>query len=116
MTEEANAAIARRLRGRRRRGLVNDSHGDFRNMLPDLLDARAQVIQGKPRTLGMVAGVELGVDGVCMVGYHSRAGGARHPGPHHQQLRLRRASRSAARRWARPASTARWPASTACRC
>ena len=44
-------------------------------MPPELLDARAQVIQGKPRYLSMVAGVELKVDGVCMIGYHSRAQG-----------------------------------------
>jgi D-amino peptidase len=30
---------------------------------------------GKPRYLGMMAGVEQGVDAVCMVGYHSRAQG-----------------------------------------
>lgn len=76
MTEEANAAIAGAFDGGAAEVWVNDSHGDFRNMPPDLLDARAQVIQGKPRYLSMVAGVEFGVDGVCMVGYHSRAGGA----------------------------------------
>ena len=75
MTEEANAAIAGAFDGGAIQVWVNDSHGDFRNMPPDLLDDRAQVIQGKPRYLSMVAGVELGVDGVCMVGYHSRAGG-----------------------------------------
>jgi D-amino peptidase len=76
MTEEANAAIAGAFDGGASEVWVNDSHGDFRNMPPDLLDARAQVIQGKPRYLSMVAGVELGVDGVCMIGYHSRAGGS----------------------------------------
>jgi D-amino peptidase len=76
MTEEANAAIAGAFDGGATEVWVNDSHGDFRNMPPDLLDARAQVIQGKPRYLSMVAGVELGdIAGVCMVGYHSRAGG-----------------------------------------
>jgi D-amino peptidase len=55
--------------------LVNDSHGDFRNMPAELLDARAQFVLGKPRYLGMMAGVEQGVDAVCMVGYHSRAQG-----------------------------------------
>jgi D-amino peptidase len=75
MTEEANAAIAGAFEGGASEVWVNDSHGDFRNMLPDLLDARAQVIQGKPRYLSMVSGVELGMDGVCMVGYHSRAQG-----------------------------------------
>jgi len=76
MTEEANAAIAGAFDGGASEVWVNDSHGDFRNMPPELLDARAQVIQGKPRYLGMVAGVELGMDGVCMIGYHSRAGGS----------------------------------------
>ncbi|MGJ7494964.1 M55 family metallopeptidase [Variovorax sp. RT4R15] len=76
MTDEANAAIAGAFEGGASEVYVNDSHGDFRNLLPDVLDARAQVIQGKPRYLSMVAGVDLGVDGVCMVGYHSRAQGA----------------------------------------
>ncbi|WP_077003044.1 M55 family metallopeptidase [Variovorax sp. KK3] len=75
MTEEANAAIAGAFDGGATEVWVNDSHGDFRNMPPDLLDERAQVIQGKPRYLSMAAGVELGLAGVCMVGYHARAGG-----------------------------------------
>ena len=76
MTDEANAAIAGAFDGGAAEVYVNDSHGDFRNLLPDLLDARAQAIQGKPRYLSMVSGVELGMDGVCMVGYHARAQGA----------------------------------------
>jgi D-amino peptidase len=53
--------------------LVNDSHGHFGNLLADELDPRAQLIQGKPRQLGMMAGVDQGVDGVLMIGWHSRA-------------------------------------------
>jgi len=75
MTQEANAAIAGALEAGAAEVYVNDSHGDFRNLLPDALDARALVIQGKPRYLSMAAGVDLGVDGLCMVGYHSRAQG-----------------------------------------
>jgi D-amino peptidase len=75
MTEEANAAIVGAFEAGAAEVYVNDSHGDFRNLLPDVLDARAQVIQGKPRYLSMAAGVELGVAGMCMVGYHSRAQG-----------------------------------------
>jgi D-amino peptidase len=75
MAQEANAAIAGAFDAGAAEVLVNDSHGGFRNMPPDVLDRRAQVIQGKPRYLGMVAGVEAGVDGVCMIGYHSRAQG-----------------------------------------
>ena len=76
MTDEANAAIAGAFDGGATEVYVNDSHGDFRNLLPDVLDPRAQAIQGKPRYLSMAAGVELGLDGVCMVGYHARAQGA----------------------------------------
>jgi len=73
MTLEANAAIAGAFDAGATEVLVNDSHGSFRNMPPDLLDARAQAVQGKPRYLSMMAGVDEGVDAVCMVGYHSRA-------------------------------------------
>ncbi len=76
MTQEANAAIAGALDAGATEVLVNDSHGDCRNMSPDVLDPRARVVQGKPRYLSMVAGVEEeGVEAVCMVGYHSRAQG-----------------------------------------
>ena len=76
MTDEANAAIAGAFDAGAREVLVNDSHGGFRNLLPAQLDPRAQVVQGKPRYLSMVAGVdEPGVAALCMVGYHSRAQG-----------------------------------------
>ncbi|MEH3087329.1 MAG: M55 family metallopeptidase [Xylophilus ampelinus] len=75
MAAEANAAIAGAFDGGADEVLVNDSHGGFRNMPPDLLDERAEVVQGKPRYLGMVSGVELGVAGVYFVGYHARAQG-----------------------------------------
>ena len=75
MTHEANAAVAGAFDGGATEVLVNDSHGDFRNMPAELLDPRAQYVLGKPRYLGMMAGVDQGVDAVCMVGYHSRAQG-----------------------------------------
>ncbi|WP_322057234.1 M55 family metallopeptidase [Paraburkholderia sp. J63] len=73
MTAEANAAIQGAFEGGATQVYVNDSHGSFRNLLLDRLDARAQTITGKPRYLGMMAGVDLGCDAVYMVGYHSRA-------------------------------------------
>ncbi|MFM0004964.1 MULTISPECIES: M55 family metallopeptidase [Paraburkholderia] len=71
MTLEANAAIEGAFAGGATRVWVNDSHGGFRNLLPDLLDARAQVVLGKPRTLGMMAGLEYGAALVFMIGYHA---------------------------------------------
>jgi D-amino peptidase len=75
MAHEANAAIAGAFDAGATEVLVNDSHGDFRNMPAELLDPRAQFVLGKPRYLGMMAGVDQGVDCVCMIGYHSRAQG-----------------------------------------
>ncbi|OLL29994.1 aminopeptidase [Burkholderia sp. SRS-W-2-2016] len=73
MTLEANAAIEGAFAGGATDVWVNDSHGGFRNLLPDLLDPRAQVVLGKPRTLGMMAGVEYGAALVFMIGYHAKA-------------------------------------------
>jgi len=73
MTEEANAAIRGAFDGGATQVLVNDSHGGFRNLLLDRLDARAQTITGKPRYLGMMAGVDEDCDAVYMIGYHARA-------------------------------------------
>lgn len=75
MAQEANAAVAGAFDGGAGEVFVNDSHGGFRNLPPDLLDERAEAIQGKPRYLSMASGVELGMDGMVCIGYHSRAQG-----------------------------------------
>jgi len=75
MTHETNAALAGAFDAGATAVLVSDAHGSFRNMPPDLLDPRAQAVQGKPRYLSMMAGVDEGVNAVCMIGYHSRAQG-----------------------------------------
>lgn len=73
MIAEANAAIAGAFEGGAAAVLVNDSHGDFRNLIADELDPRAQLVTGKPRVLSMVSGVEQNCDAVFMVGYHARS-------------------------------------------
>jgi D-amino peptidase len=73
MTSEANAVIEGALAGGASDILVNDSHGGFRNLIPDLLHPAASAILGKPRLLGMMSSVECGVDAVMMVGYHGRS-------------------------------------------
>ena len=73
MTLEANAAIEGAFAGGATDVWVNDSHGGFRNLLPDLLDPRARIVLGKPRTLGMMAGLEYGAALVFMIGYHAKA-------------------------------------------
>jgi D-amino peptidase len=77
MTAEANAAIRGAFDGGATSVLVNDSHGGFRNLLPDELDPRARAVLGKPRVLGMMGGLEDEegghCDGVFMVGYHGKS-------------------------------------------
>lgn len=73
MTREADAAVRGALAAGADEVWVNDSHGSFRNLLPDLLDPRARIVLGKPRYRGMMSGIEGGCDGVLMIGYHSRA-------------------------------------------
>jgi D-amino peptidase len=74
MTEEANAAIGGAFEGGATAVLVNDSHGDMRNLLIDDLDPRAELISGSLKPLSMVQGIgpELGV--ALFVGYHAGAG------------------------------------------
>jgi D-amino peptidase len=78
LTEEANAAV---------RGvyafdpgaevLVTEAHGPFRNLVPELLDRRAELLRGKPKPDGMLAGIADGVDAVLFIGYHGKAGTGR---------------------------------------
>jgi D-amino peptidase len=74
MTAEANAAIAGAFDGGATAAVVNDSHGEFRNLLVDELDVRAEVLLGKPRDLGMMAGIDQDCSAVFLVGWHARAG------------------------------------------
>ncbi len=75
MTEEANAAIRGAFDGGATEVLVNDSHGSFRNLIVDSLHPRASYVLGKPRYMGMMAGLELDCDAVMLLGYHSQAQG-----------------------------------------
>ena len=73
MTAEANAAIAGARAGGATDVVVNDSHGDFRNLIAEDLDPAARLLQGKPRELGMMAGVDDGCAAVFLVGWHAKA-------------------------------------------
>lgn len=73
MTNEANAAAQGAFDAGASQVLINDSHGSFRNLLPDALDPRVRIVLGKPRMLGMMAGLEASPDLVFMIGYHARA-------------------------------------------
>ncbi|HEX4451432.1 MAG TPA: M55 family metallopeptidase [Kofleriaceae bacterium] len=74
MTAEANAAIAGAFEGGATDVLVNDSHGDMRNLLLDELDRRAELISGSLKPLSMVQGVTKDAACALFVGYHAGAG------------------------------------------
>ena len=73
MTAEANAAVVGALDGGATAVIVNDSHGDFANLIAESLDARAELLLGKPRDLGMMAGIDQDCAAVFLVGWHARA-------------------------------------------
>ncbi|MCB8882180.1 M55 family metallopeptidase [Acidisoma cellulosilytica] len=73
MTEEANAAIAGAFAGGATEVLVNDSHGPMINLIPDLLDDRAELIRGQIKPGSMFAGLDDSYAGAMCVGYHAAA-------------------------------------------
>lgn len=73
MTAETNAAIEGAFAAGATEVLVNDSHGPMTNILPDLLDPRAELIRGNIKHAGMFAGLDDGYAGVICLGYHAGA-------------------------------------------
>jgi D-amino peptidase len=75
MTLEANAAALGAFDAGATAVLINDSHGDMRNLLLDELDPRVQVISGNLKPFSMAQGLDDGRFDVAMfVGYHGGAG------------------------------------------
>ncbi len=73
MTAEVNAAIEGALEAGATEILVNDSHGPMVNLLPDELHPTAELILGRPKPIGMFAGLEPDAAGVMCVGFHTSA-------------------------------------------
>ena len=74
MTLETNAAIEGALAGGATEIVVNDSHAQMRNLLPELLHPAATLIQGRIKHAFMVEGLDSSFDAVFLVGYHAPAG------------------------------------------
>lgn len=74
MTEEVNAAIEGALVGGATEIVVNDAHGEGRNILIEELNPQAQLISGWPRSWGMMQGIDRTFDAVFFIGYHAQAG------------------------------------------
>jgi D-amino peptidase len=76
MTEEVNAAVDGAFAGGATEVLVNDSHGPMVNLLPEMLDSRAELILGRPKPYSMAAGLAaFGADMIFFTGHHAGAGG-----------------------------------------
>ncbi|MEU3725700.1 M55 family metallopeptidase [Streptomyces sp. NPDC031705] len=74
-TSDVNAAVLGFHDGGADQVLINEAHWTMRNLLLEELDARAEMITGRHKSLSMVEGVQHGdVDGVAFVGYHTGAG------------------------------------------
>ena len=75
MEQEVNAAIAGAFAGGATEVVVADSHAQMTNLRAENIDPRARLVQGKPRGLSMVEGLEQqAFDGMMFIGYHSAAG------------------------------------------
>jgi len=75
MTLEADAAAKGAFEGGASHVLINDSHGDMRNLRLDLLDPRVEVITGNLKEFSMAQGVVDGNFEVAMfIGYHGGIG------------------------------------------
>ncbi|HSW31619.1 MAG TPA: M55 family metallopeptidase [Longimicrobiales bacterium] len=77
MSLEANAAVLGAFDAGASEVVVRDSHGSARNILPDLLDPRAELIRdwsGGPKV--MMEGIDESFDAVVFIGYHAKAGTA----------------------------------------
>ncbi|HJP66466.1 MAG TPA: M55 family metallopeptidase [Actinomycetota bacterium] len=75
MIGETNGAIEGAFDGGATKVVVNDSHGDMYNLIPEEMDERAELIIGSPKTAGsMMQGLGDGFDVALFVGYHAGPG------------------------------------------
>jgi D-amino peptidase len=74
LTGDVNAAVAGFAEAGADEILVNEAHADQRNLLLDQLDARACLLIGTHKPLGMMEGIDRSPDAVAFVGYHAGAG------------------------------------------
>ncbi|MQS08759.1 M55 family metallopeptidase [Streptomyces alkaliphilus] len=75
LTSDVNAAVEGLLAGGVDEVVVNEAHMTMRNLLPERLHERAEVLIGRHKPLGMVEGVQHGdADGIVFLGYHTGAG------------------------------------------
>lgn len=71
MTAETMAAINAAKQAGAMDILVSDSHGNMENLLIEKFPTDVRIIRGRPRQLGMMAGIDSTFDAVLFIGYHA---------------------------------------------
>lgn len=71
MTAETIAAITAAKEAGATEILVSDSHGNMENLLIEKFPTDVRIIRGRPRKLGMMAGIDSTFDAVFFIGYHA---------------------------------------------
>lgn len=74
MADDVNSAVEGALRAGASEVVVNDSHGDMRNIDPGDLHPKAVLISGSPKPQSMMQGIDDTYQAVLFVGYHAGAG------------------------------------------
>jgi D-amino peptidase len=74
MTGDVNAAVRGALVSGATGIVVNDAHSSMRNLLADEIHPEAVLVRGRPKTMGMLEGLDSSFDAMLCIGYHSRAG------------------------------------------
>jgi D-amino peptidase len=74
MTQEVNAAARGAFAAGASQVFAGESHGNMRNLLPDLLDERVGYLSGQPKPMNHMGGIDASFDLALFVGYHSKAG------------------------------------------
>jgi D-amino peptidase len=71
MTAETIAAINAAKEAGATEFLVSDSHGNMENLLIEKFPMDVRIIRGRPRALGMMAGIDSTFNAVLFIGYHA---------------------------------------------
>jgi D-amino peptidase len=74
MAKDVNAAVEGALQAGAEEIVVNDAHGNMRNLIIDDLHPQAKLISGRPKAVSMLHRLDGGFDLVFFVGYHARNG------------------------------------------
>jgi D-amino peptidase len=74
LTAEINAALEGALEAGAAAFLVNEGHGQHRNVLPEQLHRAARLLTGRNKLFHMMHGIDGGYQAMFMIGYHAGAG------------------------------------------